>query len=458
MYCFKCGQELPDNTTVCPECDSPQVKTRNRKRRMILGILLFLAGGLTLWIVTALFSGFFSKDPSWKESPLRDKTQTQIAEQKTQKTTPELPDKQPKESIQFSSDKNLKPSADSLSQQQSAQTSAKYSVPEKPETKEPEIAKASDVSTAQTATKPKTEAPAEVTFGYTPFDTQTADKYKISYQGQVVVEGGDNTDMHVSLSNAGDELIFVSKRDGANFQCYIKNPPITGKAKLEFKWLGNVWTPDLTPDGNMIIFSSDSAKPEHIFLYDRKSKYSIQLTKGTSKNMMCNLSPDGQQIAFVSNRQGKNAIMTMDLTGGNLKALTDGKKYDDREPRWTPDGKSIIFSRIIKPMEQSNIMIVPATGGEPKPLVENGKRNWMPDLSPDGNTLAFTTSQSKGGSNNTIILKDLTTGKETPLKMPGVYEAIRPIWNKDLSGFAFHSISSKTKRTLHMANIHKEKI
>ena len=50
-------------------------------------------------------------------------------------------------------------------------------------------------------------------------------------------------------------------------------------------------------------------------------------------------SPDGQQIAFSSDRDGKLNIYVMAADGSNVKQLTD-LKFASR-PKWSPDGRQI---------------------------------------------------------------------------------------------------------------------
>lgn len=281
------------------------------------------------------------------------------------------------------------------------------------------------------------------------------------YKSLTLLESVNADSYHGFMSNNGKELIFSSNRISVNgkptFQCFVKSTSEKSTAKRAFKWNGNVWTPELTPDGNIIVFSSDSTKPEHLFLFDRKSGNSMALTSGSSKNMMPSISPDGKKVAFVSNRNdGKNRIWVMDLYNpSKLTQITKGD-VNDREPRWAPDGKSIIFTRIKVNMKDSRIMKVDANGGsEPSELVSTSARNWMASLSPNGKILAFTRSLSNGGSHNAIILKDLESSKEEVMTFPGIFDCYRPVWNADSSGFVFH-VSKKNGKSIYQANFKRE--
>ena len=54
-------------------------------------------------------------------------------------------------------------------------------------------------------------------------------------------------------------------------------------------------------------------------------------------------SPDGQKIAFVSEREGSIDIYVMNADGTNVVNLTKNKHNDDR-PAWSPDGRKIVFN------------------------------------------------------------------------------------------------------------------
>jgi Tol biopolymer transport system component len=69
-----------------------------------------------------------------------------------------------------------------------------------------------------------------------------------------------------------------------------------------------------------------------------------QLTSISADDVAPALSPDGNQIAFSSNRSGKWEIYKLDLASGEIKRLTDlGDPQGQGWPSWSPDGLSIAF-------------------------------------------------------------------------------------------------------------------
>jgi Tol biopolymer transport system component len=93
--------------------------------------------------------------------------------------------------------------------------------------------------------------------------------------------------------------------------------------------------------------------------------------------------------------------------------------------------------------------------GEAEPVVANGRRNWLPDLSPDGGTLVYVRSESDDGSKNVLVVRRLENGVETVLKPLGEAECLRPVWAADSSGLVFHATVGST-RNLYFARFKRE--
>lgn len=466
MYCFKCGKKLPARVVNCPECDTPQKRRQRYRRRMILGLFIFLAGA----VAGSLFDSLFFKGQAWEHSFLGafiDRAQQSAPEQQTASGTTDGSSEPAGASISvdvagFSAPENSTAVSISINNA-SGSDAGLASASDKPSgiaevTVASETASASfaaSLTATGTATSPAAPA-AEVSV---PIEKKTFPAGRLVFKKTEPLEKSSGSDYHGFMARDGSELIFASNRlkvDGSQiYQCFRRPTDGSGPAEKVFAWPGNVWTPETTPDNQMVVFSSDSSKPEHIFIYDRKSGNSMPLTSGTSKNMMPAISPDGRLIAFVSNRKGNNDIWLIGIDGSNLMQITSGEN-DDREPRWSPDGSALLFTRIIEPLKNSHIMKITLEPlGEPEAIIAAAKRNWFADLSPDGRYLTFTRSESTDGSKNVIYLHELATGKETALKLLAGAECFRPVWNADCGGFVFHATTSQG-RSLYQAVFARE--
>jgi len=109
------------------------------------------------------------------------------------------------------------------------------------------------------------------------------------------------------------------------------------------------------------------------------------LTRTTSRENSPTFSPDGSQIAFISNRSGANEIWVCDRDGGSPKQLT---YRNAGSPQWSPDGRWIAFDSAA-PGQRPAVFVVNAQGGEPRGLTPPGQEARVPSWSRDGQWIYF---------------------------------------------------------------------
>ena len=102
-----------------------------------------------------------------------------------------------------------------------------------------------------------------------------------------------------------------------------------------------------SPDGNGLAFVvTEPAKGErrarHIWLYDKQSDSLRQFTYSAKSDFLPRWSPDGKQLAFLSDRDEQQQVYAMHANGGEASALTKGKR-GVQNFAWSPDGKQIAF-------------------------------------------------------------------------------------------------------------------
>lgn len=171
--------------------------------------------------------------------------------------------------------------------------------------------------------------------------------------------------------------------------------------------------PRISPDGGSFLYVSLSAGNPDIYLRRVGGETSINLTKDSAAaDYAPSYSPDGQTIAFRSERDG-GGIFLMGATGESIRRLTDF----GHEPAWSPDGRTLAVAA-----ESSIAGSVTGTGGLWLVDVSTGasRKLWEgavmhPSWSPSGARIAFDGWESEGGA---YIFTIAATGGEPVRLMP----------------------------------------
>src|SRR5467141_1011505 len=102
-----------------------------------------------------------------------------------------------------------------------------------------------------------------------------------------------------------------------------------------------------SPDGNRLAFVvTEPAKGEgrarHIWIYEKQSGSIREVTYSAKSESNPRWSPDGKQLAFLSDRDEQQQVYAMRADGGEASALTKGNR-GVKNFAWSPDGKQIAF-------------------------------------------------------------------------------------------------------------------
>lgn len=101
--------------------------------------------------------------------------------------------------------------------------------------------------------------------------------------------------------------------------------------------------PAISPDGNTIAFTSNRAGTEDVWLMNADGSNLINLTRSNGNSRQPSWSPQGTKIAFVSDRDGNPEIYVMNATGGDIVRLTQNEA-NDADPEWSQSGDRVMYS------------------------------------------------------------------------------------------------------------------
>jgi len=119
---------------------------------------------------------------------------------------------------------------------------------------------------------------------------------------------------------------------------------LTPEASLNLRSISDL---QFSPDGARVAFvvaepPKGERRARHIWLYEKESGAVRQFTFSGKDETSPRWSPDGKQIAFLSNRDDQQQIYVMRADGGEAAAVTKGKR-SVHSFAWSPDGKQIAY-------------------------------------------------------------------------------------------------------------------
>jgi dipeptidyl aminopeptidase/acylaminoacyl peptidase len=119
---------------------------------------------------------------------------------------------------------------------------------------------------------------------------------------------------------------------------------LTPEASLNLRGISDL---QFSPDGSRLAFvvtepPKGERRPRHIWLYEKQSGSIRQFTYSAKTESFPRWSPDGKQLAFLSDRDDNQQVYVMRADGGEAAALTKGKR-SVQSFAWSPDSKQISF-------------------------------------------------------------------------------------------------------------------
>jgi len=180
-----------------------------------------------------------------------------------------------------------------------------------------------------------------------------------------------------------------------------------------------VGRPTWSPDGRNIAFISNMSGRNNLWLVPAEGGWPVQLTVSDQRQTAPAWSPDGKWIAYQSDYDGDEQwdIFLVSPKTGKVANLTQTREIAELNPTWSPDGRYLAYEVKPKTSAAYEIDIYDMVLREVKHLTSGtpqDKRNFNPIWSKDGKYIAYTKEQAKGTDSN-IYLTEVASGKSTLL-------------------------------------------
>ena len=210
-------------------------------------------------------------------------------------------------------------------------------------------------------------------------------------------------------------------------------PAITDPSKLESKNVADMQTFSIaqlymtrqiggstwSPDGKQVAFISNISGRSNLWLVPAAGGWPMQLTISDQRQASPVWSPDGTWIAYISDHDGDEQwnIFLVSPKTGDVVNLTMSPDSASVEPAWSPDGRQIAYATKPKTGSSYEIELMDVATRHLRHLTKNTPKelsNEGPIFSHDGKFLVYTQSHASGKDANVFVV-DLASGQSTNL-------------------------------------------
>jgi len=123
--------------------------------------------------------------------------------------------------------------------------------------------------------------------------------------------------------------------------------PLKPTRSVDFTTSEGTWISlDVSPNGHTIVFELLG----DLYTLPLSGGEAQRITSGPAFDSQPRYSPDGKTIVFLSDRSGSENVWLCDADGSNARTLTKGDRNLYASPDWTPDGQYVVASKTSMPI------------------------------------------------------------------------------------------------------------
>lgn len=206
-----------------------------------------------------------------------------------------------------------------------------------------------------------------------------------------------------------------------SFESRAEELPLNPGRQLGFETDTGTWMSlDVSPDGRSIVTDILG----DLYVLPSAGGGARRITSGMGFDSQPVYSPDGERVAFVSDRSGAESLWIARADGSEAKRVSLGEDDIWSSPEWSADGKSLYASRFLPAVSAYELCRFDLDQGGAGTLIVPAKAKGEArstlgaQPTPDGRALIFARADGRPGEGLqawTIVRRDLASGDETVL-------------------------------------------
>jgi TolB protein len=230
---------------------------------------------------------------------------------------------------------------------------------------------------------------------------------------EIYVMGADGSNQRAATANRsinnfpswspdGDSIVYTSYRFQNRPLLYVstRGRGRAGRLLGRLDGLRSEYRGVFAPHGDKLaVVMSDPGEATDIYAVRPDGSGLRRLTRDRAIEVSPSWSPDGERVAFVSDRSGSPQVFVMDADGSNARRLTYQGSYNTH-PEWSPDGQWIAYESRVG--GQFDIWLIDPDGAVSVPLITHPRSDESPSWAPNSRKLAFS-SRRRGRADIYVV-------------------------------------------------------
>ncbi len=213
---------------------------------------------------------------------------------------------------------------------------------------------------------------------------------------QVTLQGADPNQRHASAiawTPDSREVIYAAGGDG---KLRIVDAA-GGLSRAVDEGPGSHHSPAVAPDGSRVAYVAERGEQGDILVADLAGRWYRTISQGDEYVLQPRWSPDGRSLLYgqwphYDMPWDERALVVADPESGALRVIAGGTRVINADHVWSPDGRQIAYVSD-RDSDFANLWVIEADGSNARRLVTENNRHQTPAWSPNGRQIAYTRNE-----------------------------------------------------------------